>query len=844
MMKKVFIPLLLLFVMAFSLPLAAQFNAEEMLPAKTLLYASVTDGKKLCEDMQQLGLWQLFQSREWQDFFATLPAEYLQQFEMQKTMVEQRLGMPVAKMLEIFHGQIAIAVVGMAEGSPVPTVVLTWDLGAQKETFAQLFAAIRPQLYPMARGMREDNMDINGHPVVMITTPVKMPVFLTYIANSLVICSDRDFLETLIVPEKKTTEPLAAFPAYVKVKTELLAGRAGKLVYANVKEMIALGLAMSGRKRRQIEPMVEMSGLNKVEAFGFGISFRNSQVTESFYIYTPEGRAGIFGGIVPALQNEGLLTSYLPQNPIAFNHGSVDWMSIYKTYMGLFEQMAPREYQGMMAMKKNFEEDFGINLEADILGSIGNEYLSSLSLSGGLLPDLAIQFAIKDMSKFQAALQKVLTVVPKKYRYDFTWNGHNFTYFNFSTMSQPLPLAPTIAIENNRLLLTLFPETAKNMITQNQGQLPADTLKYLNGRKYAITEYFNLKAVAGPIYRTLVPLAQALTPREQMPIELALLPAAQTVENYLNNAVFIGIQNNEGILWEFYSPAGVMPFMIAGGVAGAMAPKRRHYRHEPPDRPRPPVEHKPVVVETPAPGEGLKSHLLTLEENRKWKSTAAEMESILESIWVSNASLNLKLHVAFPANTFAYGNLTFSQCQDNLGTNLISSDTENMKLQMKKLYTYDLEKIRDNKGYNLDIYLGAPAREAKTFSAKGQFTLKLAGETTEISIPEYGKWKAAGHQVEGFAITVLPVAAAAAETTSIQMETSEDLMKIINVVVVDGDNKDASNGYNSYQKDASTHNITYWFSKPIPDTATVVIQYLKSLEEKTVVIDINNQTLP
>lgn len=846
-MVKKYISLFLLVVMALSMPCLwaqAKFNAEEMLPAKTLLYASITDGKKLCEDMQQLGLWQLFQSREWQDFFATLPAEYMQQFEMQKKMVEEQLGMPVAKMLEIFHGQISLAVVGMAEGAPVPIVVLTWDLGAQKETFAQLFAAVRQQLYPMAKGMSEDNIVIDGHPVVMIMTPVKMPVFLTYVDTTMVVCSDRNFLETLIVAGKKTAEPLATYPAYARVKKELLGERAGKILYANVKAIAELGLAMAGpRKQQQIAPILEMSGLNKLEALGLGVSFRNGQVAESIYLYTPEGRTGILGGIVPALYNEGLLASYMPENVIGFNHGCVDLLGMYKTYMGLFEQIAPREYQGLMQMKQGFEEDFGVSLEQDILAAIGNEYLSSFSLSGGIIPDFAIQFAVKDMEKFRATLDKLLAVVPKKYRYDFTWNGHNFTYFNFSTMKQPMPIAPTIALENNRLLVTLFPETAKNLITQSKGQLPADCLKYVDGRKYTVTEYLNIKAIAGPIYRTVVPLAQAMVPRAKSPVELALLPSAQTVESYLNNAVFIAMHNTDGMLWEFHSPFGVMPFVVAGGAAGALIPKqaKRHYRrYEPPvEKPiEKPIEKKPAVAPQDN-GDGIKSSLLSLEEKRNWKSSDAELESVLQNVWVSNSSMNLKLHVPIPPNTFAYGNFVLNTCQDNTGNSLLPGDTSSMS-QVKKFYAYELEKVRENKGYNFDLEVGSPARGANNFTIKGQFTLKLAGETVEVTVPEYGKWKAEGHQAEGVAIKVMP---AGEEASSIKLEVSEDIMKLVNVLVVDGDNKEVPNGYNYYQNEGVT-TITYWFNKPVPDNATIVIQYLKSIEDKTVVIDINNQNLP
>ena len=821
-----------------------KFDAEQQLPAKTLLYASLTNGKKFLEELKTTGIFQLFSSQEWQDFFKTIPPQYLEEFHKNKAMAEDQFGIQLETLLSTLEGQISLSVAGVAEGRmPLPQVAFTWDLGEQKEVVAKFLVNLRQQLFRMDRKFKEDTTTIGKYEVSIIATPLKVPVYLTYKGTTLILCSDRNLLDTLLA-DGPTQDNLAGDAQYQHVKKQLLQDRAGKLLYLNFKEIRQLAIEKSGRKGKEIEQMLAMVGLDSINAAGFGLSACDGQVVEALYAYTPQGRTGLLGSILPTTQNEGKLTPFIPDNLLGLQHGFIDFAGIYQSLTGLMQQVAPREYQGFMEMKKGIEAEFGLSLEEDVLKVLGNEFLITINFSGGLLPDVALQLTLQDTEKFRALMDKMLTIVPKQYQYPLAWNGHNFVYFNFSTMSQPIPIAPTLVIEDGRLLVTLFPESAKNLLIKTNGQLPSDCVKCLNGRPYTVVKYSNLKAVLVPIYRTLVPLVQAMTPRAQVPLELGLLPSGQLLETHLTNAVELGMLDNQGVLWEVHSPVGLLSFVVPASIAGAALVPKRSYNDRPPF-PRPPIERpvekiEPSVVSQPS-GDAIKGSLVAIEESRTWKSSAPELESVLQNVWINKSAMNLKLFVQIPQNTVGYGGFQFSHAQDNKGQSLMPED-ESLK-NIKKFYAYDLTKIAEGKGYEFQISLPAPQREANQFSLKGNFTIRLAGEAGQINLENFAKCRDEEREVTEIPDLTIKFTKNSRDT-SLNLLVTGDIFKISGISVVNGEAVEKSTGWSSYSADEKTTNISYYYNSAIPDNATIQIEYLKSIEDKSVTIDIENQQLP
>lgn len=567
------------------------FQAENFLSEKTLLYLGVTNGKEVCEQARSLGLAKFFEDEEWQAFYKTVPPQFLDEAKRQIKKMEQMFGVTLQDLEDMCSGAMSLALVDVVagEGSPMPQpiILLSWDFGKDKDRLAKIFERIRKQMYQMSRmPITENTEEVHGFALTTIETQ-QMPLALTYFGNTMLLCTDKNYLETLLATKEEIPNSLAKSKQYSQVKKQLLQGAPGAYLYLNLKDIRSLALNFAapflGPKAEQVQAGLQLSGLDKFDAIGVGVSFREKHVVESFYFYTPQGRTGVLGALLPSTETAKELLDHLPQNVIGFSHGSFDFALLYEKGIEILKGVYPPGYDMFLQQKNEWEARLGVKLE-DLLQSLGKEYLLSFNFSQSFIPDIAFQWTLNDAKKFQENIKKLIQFVPPKYRYDVAWKERNFTYFNFSTQREPIPVAPTITVEENRVIVTLFPESLKNILTQSKGKLPDDFTKYLNGRKYSMTEYWNIKDIIVPLYRTALPLLQSLAPRHRMPVEPALLPSADVLAKYLTDYVSVAIHTSEDMLWEMHSPTGVVPVSIISGIASYQIerhnPFRKHHRME------------------------------------------------------------------------------------------------------------------------------------------------------------------------------------------------------------------------------------------------------------------------
>ncbi len=623
-MLKSLLVLVAVFAMLCNALYAQNFRAENVLPEKTLLVLEITDGKKFCEGMRSIGLWKFFEDPQWKEFFKTVPPQFMEMLHWQIKAAEKQAGISLQDLHQAFAGQLCLALVDvkMMPGVPfpIPVVLLSWDLGPKKEMFEKFFTETRQKLYPLApMPLEEKTSDVNGYAVTTITAP--MPIFLTYMGNTLLLCNNQEYLASILNKQEESFPSLAKSEQYNAVQQKLLQGYEGAYLYLNLKDAVKTGMNFLGPKAHQAAQVMEISGLDKLHAFAVGLSFRDEQIVESFYTYTPEGRTGIIAGILPNAQASKHLLKYLPQNVFGFNHGTFDLQGLYQTLLDVVKVFEPHAFDQAMAQKKAFEEKLGFQVE-EFLASLGKEYLFSVNFSGGFIPDIAFQWSLANPQKFQEIAGKLLTLVPPKFQYNVVWNGYKFTYFNFSTKNQPIPVAPTFSIQEDRLILTLFPESLKNLLTHEKGSLPKDLLKVLKNSSYTAIEYWKFKDVVSILYRTAVPILQGMLPRHEIPVEPALLPSAEVVEKYFGNTIFMAVHDKEGLLWEMHSPTGTLPFAIASGFISYHMQRQMYRPYEEPQYEEPKYEEK---YEEPQVEEH-KSEESTEEEHKSEESTEEETE--------------------------------------------------------------------------------------------------------------------------------------------------------------------------------------------------------------------------
>ncbi|BBM85723.1 DUF3352 domain-containing protein [Candidatus Uabimicrobium amorphum] len=836
MFKYLFPILIVLLVFPFN-TFSEDFNAADYISDGTLLYVEMENGQKFCEQMREIGLWQLFASDEWKAFFDTIPPEFVEMIRGQQKQFEMQAGVTLKDVAEAFSGHFSIAAMDVIPGPmPMPAVLLSWDMGKQADKVSTMLLQMYQGLVP---GAQKEQYEYNGQTVYQLATPA-MPAYCAVVNNVMLLSTSKTHLEAVLSGKHKNS--LQSYARYQEIKKRTLRGRSGLFVYANAERMMQMGVQMSGQAQ-QVQPMIDMIGVDALKGIGTGFYFKSTQVVESFYIHMPGERKGILGKILPSKPASKNLEKYIPEDLVAFRHSYFELRGFVEAGLEALQMFAPRQHQQFMGMEQQFNQQLGVNLREDVIYNMGDEYLSSVSLSGGLIPDFAIQFSLKDPKVFTAAIEKLLQMVPKKHRYKFLWNGYNFHYFNFSSMSEPIPVAPTFVIDGNRILITLYPEMAKNLIVQKNGHFPKDMMTYLDGYEHTDIQYLNVEKLVVPLYRTAIPFVQSMIPRSEVPIEFGLLPSGNTLKKYVNNAMMVWFTDQAGMCFEMHSPFGLVgPLAALGAMAEQNSPYNEPYDPDYDDSPvdEPVKEKEPtdVVVEEPA-GEGVSSELLGVEDSRTWKNTNVKSKV---SVYFGKSSLKVHLFAPMPPSVLSYGNFKLT-ATDNLGNAIKYKPGFGFRTgsEHKKVDSYALKNVIRDKGMRLDLQFSSPSRDAKSISLTGSFEIKTA-EAKTLELKSYGDLRKNLHVSEDISGLKIQFTKDCKEK-SVNLRISGDPVKLKTIYAKKGETVYKSNGWSSYKSKGDTV-TSYWFKDAIPDDANIYFEYADNVKVQKITVDVKDQMLP
>lgn len=381
------------------------------------------------------------------------------------------------------------------------------------------------------------------------------------------------------------------------------------------------------------------------------------------------------------------------------------------------------------------------------------------------------------------------------------------------------------------------------------GKLPAEAVKRLKGRKYSALEYWNIKDLIVPIYKTIVPLAQSMIPRYKVPVEPALLPSGNLLAKYLTNTVFLAVYDKEGLLWELNTPAGSAPAIVAIGGAGAaffkmqQERRRRRWRRwkskpktswkRPKKAEKKPMVAKPNLVPI---GKSLTGNFVAAEENRTIKANTPLVRKI--RLWLSKSRLKVKLHAALPPSTTSYGKFKIEKATDNLGTVLKPNIFKQNSLN--KFPGYKLKDIKKGKGYIFDLDFSAPSRKATHFSLKGSFVITAASKVVAITLPKCSELKKGVYTTKKMPGNVVTITTKA-KTIKIKLVGAPLKYSSFVFMVGKKELKHYSYWSSGYGK---TYTYNFSYKNNIPEDAVAVLKYIDKMETKTVVFDIKKAKLP
>ena len=164
--------------------------------------------------------------------------------------------------------------------------------------------------------------------------------------------------------------------------------------------------------------------------------------------------------------------NFMPENVVIYGANIFEPSLFFEQFTKGFGKKAAKKTPGEF-----FGESTGVDLEKDIIPSIGNEFFFSVSAQDKTaplqVPDITMGLEIKDREKIKNIFNKIRANLAKSSKQKSipgeSYEGYDV---NFLPISAPIPIQPTYSIVNNFLLFSVSQAGIRRAIDTLKGKIP------------------------------------------------------------------------------------------------------------------------------------------------------------------------------------------------------------------------------------------------------------------------------------------------------------------------------------------------------------------------------------
>jgi len=535
-------------------------DIADILPAKTHFYASFRMPR--AEEFQGSALHKIAQDEEMKAFLANAREEY------GKLKEQFRAQIPVSPELleELFHDEFTFAFTGLRTNDKKvqePGLVFSavFDRPPQEAEKAVVEA-----LRKIAQGMVADPQPAFQHKnlsVKYLAVPTGV-VCYTFIGQRLVLTTGelamRDVLKCADpLDGAGEAQSLARDPDFKKVMQRV--GGPGGILTAYFNSKLFFAQFGNFMPPRQVG-FFEAVGVYNAKAMGLCSRFADGGIRDSFYVLAPGERTGI----MPAAGNpvDLSLLKQVPPDATLVTLGRLSLKDLYSVLMRAVANTDPDQFQRITGEITEFEQKAGFKIGSDLFGSMGTQWMTYQSPHESVL-----MVELKDAQKFQSCLGGLVEMAEGK----AVWQQMDYkgAQINYLTVKEkPFPASPSYAIVDKYAVFGLYPQTLKSYLSRRGKEGPSivdkEDFKRVAGRFMkgcdSIT-YMDIGENLSDCYNLLVMASPMVYGAKGVSLRPELLPHPDVLRPHLFGLGSGRINDQEGILWESFSPVGSM-----GGVLG------------------------------------------------------------------------------------------------------------------------------------------------------------------------------------------------------------------------------------------------------------------------------------
>lgn len=529
---------------------------EQVVPSETVVFVKCSGIEQWREDGRALDLMRLWQDPEIQALFADA-----------RKMLPELLGgnemgdLPIKEFWNLFKGEVAFAatprVTVFREGA-APSMALGLDMGRNKEKILGMLNHLMAQA-AAEMGLETGKLEHRGFEIHYVGRPRdRWMICHTTLKNLFVATFNKYFLNEIIDCHLDGKPVLASSEAFHRSLKKVGAKGASALAYVNLQPFSNV---LEPFWPYEVAEWMDMLGLKKVNALCLATTLEGGASRDSLFIDCPGKKKGLLKVLAPRPVSWDNIRQAFP-DAFFFADIVIDPELFLEELDQFVREVVPEHYKEFRIAIGMVKKETGFDLEKDILGPLGQEV--SVFVSPPLMgPNMIATVDLDDAEGFNALLEKLFAAMAHE---GLRISESNYLERTFRTVTIPeegVPVAPTFAVANGRLIVTSTPMTMKKYLSWLDKDLPglADSPDFKEAvasvpRGASMLSYLNIRQFVEMGYGTAAPFLPSLFAEAELPMDPGKLPMTDDVTKYISNAVSYMVSDEDGILLGLRCPMG------------------------------------------------------------------------------------------------------------------------------------------------------------------------------------------------------------------------------------------------------------------------------------------------
>lgn len=605
-----------------AVPAASQVALRDALPENTILYLGAPHMDQSLAEMRDMPLMRMWEEPEVQDFLA----DALQMAEMQWDQLMQmaqgmhengQLPFKPEELLELrVHGMAAALTkldlsVDGDDVMPHIGFVAQLDFGNTAESWNGVIHF----LLQMLKGKAGDDLtlqetEVAGSKLVtLVPNETKMSLNFGFVGNGIVFGTDHDEVKTVISNLASGQKALSASENFTATFSQLDNAGAEMEFFLQPKPIFdflftALGVA---KQKGDLPEMIDIDGIARaLDALGVhslktmgstsmytprGEGESAMSVRKSFMLAPKDQRKGLFATANKSLEMDFL--RWVPKDVASFSAMTFDLGSAWDGVVNALKAYDEEQAEQWLGTLAGYEEQFGVNVREDLLGSIGSEFMMWSMPTAAMMmgtPEVTMLLEVPDPERLVSTLETLfkmsegmveldkstrrgIDVYTIQVNYDPTGGGMGMN---------PLDMfAPTFSFKDGYLVAGFTVGDVKRAFKRMDreddpsGDIRSNSefvpyLEQLPQSGVVSLSFQDWKADFESIYQALTGMAAFIPMNDDIPIDLSLLPDVATLTQHLFGSVSWATLDDTGFHAMSQGPWGPEALALLGGGAAAV----------------------------------------------------------------------------------------------------------------------------------------------------------------------------------------------------------------------------------------------------------------------------------